>query len=340
MDRIRKRLLWVVSAIAATLAIGTLGFVVIDGFPWFDAFYMTLTTVLTVGYGEIHPLSFWGRVFNSGMLLVGVTVILLAMGAITQTILELELNQFFGKRRNKNMIDKLKDHYILCGFGRVGRGAAAELTAAGAPFVVVDRSEERVERAMKAGLLAVVADATRDEALQEVGILRAKGLIATLASDADNLFVTMTAKTLNPLLQLSARVAEETTEPKMRRAGATFVFAPYVSTGHRMAQALLKPHVLQFLDYTMQDGERNAGIEQIRIEPGSAFSHRTIREVAEKKGQEVVVLALRRSTGKMIYNPSDSEKLTGGDYLIVMGEPAGLGQLEKLLAQPEDTTSV
>ena len=334
MERIRKRLLLVALALTATLLIGTLGFVVIEGYPPFDAFYMTLITVLTVGYEEIHPLSFWGRVFNSGLLLVGVTVILLTTGFLTQTIIELELNQFFGKRRNKQMIDKLKGHYILCGYGRVGRGAAAELTAAGAPYVVIDNNEERVEPAMQAGLLAVVADASRDEALRDVGIARAKGLIATLGTDADNLFVTMTAKTLNPLLQISARVAEETTEPKMRRAGATFVFAPYVSTGHRMAQALLKPHVLQFLDYTLQEGAAaEAGIEQIRIEPGSSFCHRTIKEVGEKKGKEVVVLALRRSSGKMIYNPADGEKLSGGDYLIVMGEPFGLDQLEKMLAE-------
>jgi voltage-gated potassium channel len=334
MERIRTRLILVALAMAATLTIGTVGFVVIENYPPFDAFYMTLITVLTVGYGEILPLSFWGRVFNSVLLLFGVTVILLATGFLTQTIIELELKQFFGKRRNKNMIDKLKGHYILCGYGRVGRGAAAELIAAGAPFVVVDNNEDRVERAMQAGLLAVVADASRDDALRDVGIARAKGLIATLGTDADNLFVTMTAKTLNPLLQISARVAEETTEPKMRRAGAAFVFAPYVSTGHRMAQALLKPHVLQFLDYTLQEGTAaEAGIEQIRIEPGSSYCHRTLREVASNKGQEVVVLALRRSSGKMIYNPSDDVELGGGDYLIVMGEPSGLGQLEKMLAE-------
>jgi voltage-gated potassium channel len=334
MERIRKRLILVALALTATLLIGTLGFVLIDDYPPFDAFYMTLITVLTVGYGEILPLSFWGRVFNSVLLLFGVTVILLATGFLTQTIIELELNQFFGKRRNKQMIDKLKGHYILCGYGRVGRGAAAELIAAAAPFVVIDNNEDRVERAMQAGLLAVVADASRDDALRDVGIARAKGLIATLGTDADNLFVTMTAKTLNPLLQISARVAEETTEPKMRRAGATFVFAPYVSTGHRMAQALLKPHVLQFLDYTLQEGtSAEAGIEQIRIEPGSSFCNKTIREVEVNKGKEVVVLALRRSSGKMLYNPPDGEKLSGGDYLIVMGEPSGLDQLEKMLAE-------
>ncbi|MEP6963109.1 MAG: NAD-binding protein [Acidobacteriota bacterium] len=336
MGHIRKRLIVVGLAMAVTLTIGTVGFVLVSGYPWFDAFYMTLITVLTIGYGEIIPLDFWGRVFNTFLMFFGVLVILLATGAITQTVIELELNQFFGKRRNKNMIDKLNGHYILCGYGRVGRGAAAELTAAGAPFVVIDNNEDRVERAMQEGLLAVVSDASRDETLRDVGIARAKGLIATLGSDPDNLFLIMTAKTLNPLLQLSARVAEESSEPKMRRAGATFVFAPYVSTGHRMAQALLKPHVLQFLDYTTREGDGNeAGIEQIRIEPGSAFCKRTIKEVEENKGKEVVVLALRRSSGKMIYNPPDAETLAGGDYLIVMGEPAGLDQLEKLLAEAD-----
>ncbi|MEO8098006.1 MAG: NAD-binding protein [Acidobacteriota bacterium] len=336
MGHIRTRLIVVGLALGVTLAIGTVGFVVVSGYPWFDAFYMTLITVLTIGYGEILPLDFWGRVFNTFLMFFGVLVILLATGAMTQTVIELELNQFFGKRRNKNMIDKLKGHYILCGYGRVGRGAAAELSAAGAPFVVIDNNEDRVERAMQAGLLAVVSDASRDETLRDVGITRAKGLIATLGSDADNLFLIMTAKTLNPLLQLSARVAEESAEPKMRRAGATFVFAPYVSTGHRMAQALLKPHVLQFLDYTTSERDgHEAGIEQIRIEPGSAFCKRTIREVEENKGKEVVVLALRRSSGKMIYNPPDEETLAGGDYLIVMGEPSGLEQLERMLAEAD-----
>ena len=181
----------------------------------------TLTTVTTVGYGEIHPLSPAGRVFNAILILIGVTVILLAMGAMTQTVIELELNNFFGKRRAKNMIDKLDGHIILCGFGRVGRGAAAVLMESNTPFVVVDHNEDRVERAMQQGMLAVLADASRDDTLRLVGIARAKGLIATLRSDPDNLFVVLTAKTLNPNLELSARVAEESAESKMRRAGAT-----------------------------------------------------------------------------------------------------------------------
>jgi voltage-gated potassium channel len=230
------------------------------------------------------------------------------------------------------MIDKLQDHIILCGFGRVGRGAADELRQSGASFVVVDNDEERVERAIQAGMLAVLADASRDETLREVGVMRARGLIATLSSDADNLFVTLTAKTLNPALQLSARVAEETSEPKLRRAGANFVFAPYVSTGHRMAQALLKPHVLQFLDYTTQRNVGlDVGIEQVRVEDGCAYSNRTLADMQIRRDVGVIILAIRRASGQMLFNPPAGTKLQGGDYLIAMGEPEGLRRLEQLL---------
>ena len=226
MGHLRSRLVLIGIALVLVLTGGTIGFMLIEHYPVFDAFYMTLTTVTTVGYAEIRGLSHAGRVFNSFLIFFGVTTIFLAVGAMTQTLIELELNQFFGKRRVRNMIDKLEGHIILCGFGRVGRGAAEELRKAGAPFVVIDHNEERVERAIKAGMLAVLADAGRDEALRDVGIARAKGLIATLASDADNLFVILTAKTLNPNLQLSARIAEESSEQKMRRAGADFVSRP------------------------------------------------------------------------------------------------------------------
>src|SRR5580698_4408334 len=170
MGQLRRRLAIIALAMVATLAGGTLGFVLIEHYPLFDAFYMTLITVTTVGCGEIHELSRAGRIFNSGLILFGVIVMLLAIGAMTQIVIELELNQFFGKRRIKGMIDKLQDHVILCGFGRVGRGAAEELRLAGTAFVVIDRNEDRVEQAMKAGMLAVLADASRDETLRDVRI--------------------------------------------------------------------------------------------------------------------------------------------------------------------------
>jgi voltage-gated potassium channel len=331
MEHLRRRLTIIALAMAFTLGAGTLGFVLIDHYPVFDAFYMTLTTVTTVGYGELYPLSRAGRVFNSFLILFGVFIILLAIGAMTQTVIELELNQFFGKRRVKSMIDKLQNHIILCGFGRVGRGAAEELRASQVPFVVVDKDEERVERAIKEGMLAVLADASRDETLLETGIRRARGLIATLASDADNLFVILTAKTLNPALQLSARVAEESSEQKMRRAGADFVFAPYNSTGHRMAQAIVRPHVQQFLDFTTTSMGLDVAIEQMLVEDKSPLAGRTLAEMQVHQETGVIVLAIRRAGGEMFFNPPGDARISGGDHLIAMGEPQALRRLEQLL---------
>jgi len=330
MGHLRRRLILIAVALALVLAGGTVGFMSIEHYPVFDAFYMTLTTVTTVGYAEIRGLSHAGRVFNSFLIMVGVTTIFLAVGAMTQTLIELELNQFFGKRRVRSMIDKLEGHIILCGFGRVGRGAAEELRKAGTPFVVIDNSDERVERAIRAGMLAVLADASRDETLRDVGIERAKGLIATLASDADNLFVILSAKTLNPNLQLSVRIAEESSEQKMRRAGADFVFAPYNTTGHRMARAMLKPHVLEFLDFTEQQGV-DVEIEQVLVTDQSSFAGRTLADVDVEYKSSVVILAIRKANGKMQFNPSSEEKMSPGDHLIAMGDASNLQKLGALL---------
>jgi len=331
MGRIQRRLFLIVTALTVVLAGGTLGFVLIENYPVFDAFYMTLTTVTTVGYGEIRPLSHVGRIFNSFLILFGASVVLLAIGAMTQTIIELELNQYFGKRRVRKMIERLQGHYIVCGFGRVGRGAADELLRQKAPFVVVDNNEEKVERAIKEGMLAVLADASRDEVLQDVGIDRAKGLIATLASDADNLFLVLTARTLNSKIHLTARVAEHSSEDKLRRAGADFVFAPYDSTGHRMAQALLKPHVQQFIDFTTGDMEVPVNIEQVRVSARSSFVGATIAGMQIRSEMGVIVLAIRTAAGKMVFNPPADSPINVGDHLIVMGQPEGLQTLEQKL---------
>ncbi|HEY1239883.1 MAG TPA: NAD-binding protein [Bryobacteraceae bacterium] len=332
MSRLARRFLLLLSAIAVTLAIGTVGFTFIAGYPPFDAFYMTLTTMTTVGYGEIHPLNHAGRIFNSFLIVFGVSTIFIAIGAMTQTIIEQEFGVVIGKRRKKRMIDKLRDHYIVCGFGRVGRGAAAELHHAKVPFVVVDMDPERVDTAMNAGMLAVVGDSTRDETLRHLGIDRARGLVAALATDADNLFVLLSAKGLNPRIYVAARAAEESAEPKMRRAGADAVFAPYSITGHRLAQALLRPHVVQFLDFTTQDIGMDVSIEQVRVSETSEVVSKTIKEMQLSRDLGVIVLAIRTSDGKMLFNPPADTAVRGGDYLIVMGQLEKLRGLEGLVA--------
>jgi voltage-gated potassium channel len=332
MSNVTQRLLLIVVAIVTTLTIGTVGFTLIDHYPVFDAFYMTLTTMTTVGYMEIHPLSRAGRIFNIFLISFGVSTIFIAIGAMTQTIIELEFGDALTKRRTKRMIDNLKDHFIVCGFGRVGRGAAAELKHSGVPFIVVDVNPERVERAMLAGMLAVAADSTRDETLRQVGIDRARGLVSALATDADNLFVLLSAKGLNPRIYVAVRAAEEGAEEKMRRAGADAVFAPYAITGHRLAQSLLRPHVVQFLDFTTKDIGMDVAIEQVQVAERSSVVAKSIKEMQLGRDFGVIVMAIRKADGGMLFNPTADTKVNAGDHLIVMGRPENLQSLEALIA--------
>src|SRR5580692_8163780 len=335
MRRLRTWLIILGTGILLILTVGTLGFIWIEHYPPFDAFYMTLITITTFGYEELHPLSFYGRIFNSFLIFFGVTMLLLAVGGMTQVIIELELTQFFGKRRTRKMIDKLEDHIIVCGFGRVGRGAAHELQRAGVPFLIVDKSEDRVEWAIRDGMLGVLADATDDETLRHAGVLRAKGLIATLQSDADNLFVILSAKALKPDLQVSARVASEQSEKKMRLAGADYVFAPYDMTGNRMAQVMMKPHVFQFIDFTTKSMGLDVGIEQVRVPATEGAASKTLHQMQIRRDLGVIILAIRKSDGRMEFNPPAEAEINGGDYLIVMGESANLHKLEQMLTEPQ-----
>ena len=264
-SRLVRRFVLIAGLLCFTLVVGTVGFEVIEGYSWFDGFYMTLTTITTVGYQEMRPLSHAGRVFNSFLILFGVSAMFLAVGAMTQTIIELELQDRYGKRRKRRVIENLNDHFIVCGFGRVGRNACYEFQRAGASFVVIDRNEQRVAKAAAAGMLAIVADATQDNSLRQAGVLRAKGLIAALPSDAENLFIILSAKTLNPKLTVVTRVSEEEAGEKLRRAGADTVLTPYTMAGRQLADSLLRPHVVEFLDFARSNMGSQITMEQVSV---------------------------------------------------------------------------
>jgi voltage-gated potassium channel len=331
MHRLRRRFLYLGLAILATLIAGTLGFTLIEEYPLFDAFYMTLTTMTTVGYREVHELGHAGRVFNSFLIVFGVTTMFFAIGVMTQTIIEMELPELFVRRRILRMIDKLERHYIVCGFGRVGRSAAHELQRAGVPFVVVDRNADRAEKAIRAGMLSLAADATRDQTLRDAGILQARGLIAALATDADNLFVILSAKNLNPLLNVAARADEEEAETKLRRAGADTVFAPYANAGHQLALSLLRPHVVRFLDVASGAIGLDVGMEQLRVAEGSEVVARSLKQLQLRRDLGVIVLAIRKADGRMLFNPPAEAMLDAGDFLIAMGGHEDLRNLEALV---------
>ncbi len=331
MDRrVIRRIVLIAVLITLTLCIGTVGFRLVEGYTLFDAFYMTLITVTTVGYQEIRHLSYTGRIFNSFLILFGVTAMFFAVGIMTQTIIELQLEDRFGQRRKRRAIMQMADHYIVCGFGRVGRNAALELQRADLPFVVVDRSPQRVEAAASAGMLAMHADATRDDTLREAGIDRARGFIAALPTDAENLFVILSAKTLNPKLIVVTRASEEDAEEKLRRAGADTVFSPYSMAGQRLAQALIRPHVVQLLEFPGKAAGLAVTIEQLQIPPESKLVSRKIGDLAVS-GAKVLVLAIKRADGRTIFNPSADLQIAPGDFLIVMGEEARRRDIESVL---------
>jgi voltage-gated potassium channel len=329
MEILRRRIAYFLLAIAALLCVGTAGYIVIDDYSPFDALYMSVITLTTVGYYEVKALSTAGRVFNMILLLLGVNTIFFGIGVITSTIFELQLDHYFARKRKQKMIDSLSNHYIVCGFGRVGRGAARELQHSGISFVVIDNNDDKIDRVMRAGMLGVLADASHDDALRAVHIDRARGLIAALASDADNLFLTLSAKTLNPILNVAARANEEEAEAKMRRAGADSVISPYGVTGTRLVQSILRPHVTQFLDYATLDASVDLGIEQFRVEDGSELANRTLRDLKNLRQQfNVSVLAVRRADGRMDFNPGPDVAVHPGDFLIVMGPSTSLKHLD------------
>ena len=333
MPRIARGLAYIALAVLGTLLIGTVGFILIEGYPPFDAFYMTLITIATVGYSEIRPLSTAGRAFNSVLIFFGVSLLFFGIGLVTQAVVQVELGELFGKRRMKRMIEKLEHHYIVCGYGRVGQGAARELHRAGFACVIVDRNPENVDAAMRAGLHGLAADATLDQTLLEAGVGRARGLVAALGTDADNLFVILSAKTLNPVLNVAARAGEEEAEQKLRRAGADIVFAPYTHAGHRLAQALIRPHVLEFLDLTTKSMGLNVLIEQVPVAEGSEFASKSLKQMQIRRDTGVIVLAIRRASGEMVFNPPAEAVLQGGDCLVAMGGPENLQKLERTLAE-------
>ena len=326
-SRLVRRILLILLLLGFALLGGTLGFRLLEGDSWFDAFYLTVTTITTGAYREHPPLSRPGRVFDIFLLIFGTSAIFLTFGAITQTIVEMELGDPKGIRKKRRMIEALTGHFIVCGFGRVGRSASYEFLRGDAPFVVLDSSEARIANASEAGMLAFAADATRDESLRRAGVLKAKGLVAALPTDAENLFVILSAKALNPAITVVTRVSEEEAGEKLRRAGADSVLTPYAVAGREMANVLLRPQVVKFLDFARSNMGQEITIEQVRYAGQGA----TLEQITRAKTASVLVLAIRRAAGETLFNPSPECPCSTGDFLIVMGERPALKDFEDLL---------
>jgi voltage-gated potassium channel len=288
---------------------------------------MVLTTFTTIGYQEVHPLSRIGRCFNIGLIVSGVSLLFVFIGVFTQALLESELRDFFGKRKMEHDISRLKGHYIICGAGRVGRSVARELGREPVSFVVIDGNEAKVARFASENWLTIIGDATQEAVLREAHIETARGLVAATTTDATNTYIVLTARALNPNLRIIARASEEDAEKHLLTAGANSVISPYHSAGHRIAQAFLRPFVLDFIDTATVNLGMDLEIAQILVPPESQFAGQTVAASEIRRKTGVIVLAIKRADG-LHMNPTRDDVILSGDILIAMGEGAALRKLE------------
>ena len=322
----RARIRLVLLAVLGAIALGTLVFHVLEGWSILDSLYVTAQTVTTVGFGDLTPRTLSGRVFATVFMMVGVGIVLYALTGAMQSIVHSELFSAYGRSRKMN---KLRDHFIICGAGRVGSHLMRSLGRAEGVFLVIESDPKKVDELADLGVAVLLRDATLEETLREAGVEHARGLAACLPHDADNVYVVLTARDLNPTLHIVARAAEEQAESKLIRAGANRVVAPTIIGGHRMAMALTKPAVGDFLD-SVTANDLELGFEQLEVEQVSPLAGRKLSETVIRSELNIVVVSIRRSNGEKIFNPSGEARIEGGDMLIAIGNAESLAKLNAL----------
>lgn len=318
--------------LSMVLFYGTFGYMTIEGWHFLDAIYMTIITITTVGYGEIRAVSETGRVFTISLIVVGMGIMAYTLGMVAQAMVELQLRTIMGRRKLGMKIRSMKGHYIICGYGRIGRIIAQELKKKGIPLIVIDHNPETRPHLEQNDIPYIIDDATSEDVLQEAGIERAKGLVAVVLSDADNLFLTMTARGLNPGLFILARADSETNQRKLLRAGANRVAMPYRIGGQRMAHTITKPAVMDFLEFTVQDQNIDLKMEQLQVNEQSRLNGVNLLDSGIRQKLNIIIVAISKKDGTMLFNPSSQARIEAGDTLIALGHGDDLEKLERILA--------
>ncbi len=319
--------------ILGVLVGGTLGYVVIEGWSAWDAFYMTVITVTTVGYLEVHPLSTAGRAFTVVVLFAGVGSFFYAFSLFMALVADGTMAAWRTRRRLARMLDNLQDHFILCGFGRMGEIIAGEFKRQGVSFVIIERNPDRMHLAMELGFLAVEADASNEEVLRRVGIARARGFIAAVSTDAENVYAVLSARLLKPDLFIVGRAESEDSRIKPKRAGADRVISPYHLGGLQLAQTALRPAVVDFVQLATSSDNMDLNLEQVHIEEGSSLAGRSLIDAGLRQRFGVVVVGIRRADGRMDFNPEPETSMRPGDDLVVLGRAGSLRELETAASQ-------
>ena len=310
--------------------VGTAAYCLLEGWTMADALYMTVITITTVGFMEVHPLSPAGRLFTSLLALGGVFTLFYAATSVIRAVVTGEVGGTLGRQRMERRLAELTGHAIVCGYGRMGRLVCSEFSSLGMPFVIVDQD---------AGLLAdfrvphgipLQGDATDDHVLRNAGVERAKVLVTVAASDAANLYITMSARLLSEKLFIVARSEESEAEPKLLRAGANRVVSPYVIGGQRMALAVLRPNVMDFIELATRSDYMELQIEESQIEPGSALAGRSLKESRVRQDLGIIIVAIKKPDGRMVFNPASDITMEAGDLLITLGHRDQLDRLETM----------
>lgn len=317
-----------VSLLGMVLVGGTLGYVLVEGWSVWDALYMTVTTVATVGYREVHPLSRAGQAFTLLLVIGGVGTALYAFSTIAGVIVEGGWDRFLQQRRLNQMLDKLNNHFIVCGYGRIGSVIADQFQRQSTPFVIIDTDAGRVESAKALGYAAIQADASHDETLTGAGIQRARGLVAAVGTDAENVYTILTARVLRPDLFVVGRAESEDSVRKLRRAGADRVISPYKIGATQMAHTALRPAVVDFVELATSSENLELSIEQIAIGQGSSLANRSLIDANLRQRFGVIVVGIQRQQGQMEFNPPSDAVMRAGDQLVVLGPAPKLKSLE------------